>query len=87
MAATAKTSEGMKTVDESDVGISCFISQLPGFRGILKQRLLDQKLSDRVLFLLNNDFCICLALKFTLLVNKWIKRFNLYENLKLFGYN
>ncbi|CAN6981524.1 unnamed protein product [Brassica oleracea var. botrytis] len=39
MAASAKTSEGMKTVDESDVGISCFISQLPGFRGILKQRL------------------------------------------------
>ncbi|KAG5405404.1 hypothetical protein IGI04_011523 [Brassica rapa subsp. trilocularis] len=41
MAATAKTSEGMKTVDESDVGISCFISQLPGFRGILKQRYAD----------------------------------------------
>ncbi|KAH0933844.1 hypothetical protein HID58_010961 [Brassica napus] len=40
MAATAKTSEGM-TVDESDVGISCFISQLPGFRGILKQRYAD----------------------------------------------
>ncbi|KAG2316175.1 hypothetical protein Bca52824_019297 [Brassica carinata] len=41
MAATAKTSEGMKTVDESDVGISCFISPLPGFRGILKQRYAD----------------------------------------------
>uniref|UniRef100_A0A0D3B9P7 TRUD domain-containing protein n=2 Tax=Brassica oleracea var. oleracea TaxID=109376 RepID=A0A0D3B9P7_BRAOL len=41
MAASAKTSEGMKTVDESDVGISCFISQLPGFRGILKQRYAD----------------------------------------------
>ncbi|CAL9219613.1 unnamed protein product [Arabidopsis halleri] len=38
MATTAKTVEGMKTVDEADVGISCFISQLPGFRGILKQR-------------------------------------------------
>lgn len=38
MATTAKTFEGMKTVDEADVGISCFISQLPGFRGILKQR-------------------------------------------------
>jgi tRNA pseudouridine13 synthase len=31
----------MKTVDEADVGISCFISQLPGFRGILKQRYAD----------------------------------------------
>ncbi|CAH8361602.1 unnamed protein product [Eruca vesicaria subsp. sativa] len=41
MAASAKTFEGMKTVDESDVGISCFISQLPGFRGILKQRYAD----------------------------------------------
>ncbi|KAJ4898513.1 Pseudouridine synthase family protein [Raphanus sativus] len=41
MAAAAKTSEGTKTVDESDVGISCFISQLPGFRGILKQRYAD----------------------------------------------
>lgn len=30
--------ETMNFVDESDVGISCFISQLPGFRGILKQR-------------------------------------------------
>ncbi|KAL1211648.1 hypothetical protein V5N11_023649 [Cardamine amara subsp. amara] len=41
MATTAKTFEGMKTVDEADVGISCFISQLPGFRGILKQRYAD----------------------------------------------
>ncbi|CAA7041194.1 unnamed protein product [Microthlaspi erraticum] len=41
MATTAKISEGMKTVDETDVGISCFISQLPGFRGILKQRYAD----------------------------------------------
>ncbi|KAM7508502.1 hypothetical protein LguiA_018955 [Lonicera macranthoides] len=31
----------MNTVDESDVGISCYISQLPGFRGILKQRYSD----------------------------------------------
>ncbi|KAG9151801.1 hypothetical protein Leryth_002073 [Lithospermum erythrorhizon] len=28
-------------VEESDVGISCFISTLPGFRGILKQRYSD----------------------------------------------
>ncbi|XP_010463968.1 PREDICTED: multisubstrate pseudouridine synthase 7-like [Camelina sativa] len=41
MATTAKSVEGMKTVDEADVGISCFISQLPGFRGILKQRYAD----------------------------------------------
>ncbi|KAJ9185855.1 hypothetical protein P3X46_005442 [Hevea brasiliensis] len=34
--ATAKT-----TTDESDVGILCYISQLPGFRGILKQRYSD----------------------------------------------
>uniref|UniRef100_A0A2P2LGW6 Multisubstrate pseudouridine synthase 7 isoform X1 n=1 Tax=Rhizophora mucronata TaxID=61149 RepID=A0A2P2LGW6_RHIMU len=27
-----------KTVEESDVGIFCYISQFPGFRGILKQR-------------------------------------------------
>ncbi|KAG8648140.1 hypothetical protein MANES_09G154600v8 [Manihot esculenta] len=33
---TAKT-----TTDESDVGIFCYISQLPGFRGILKQRYSD----------------------------------------------
>ncbi|TKY61401.1 Multisubstrate pseudouridine synthase 7 [Spatholobus suberectus] len=31
----------MKTVEEHDVGISCFISDLPGFRGILKQRYSD----------------------------------------------
>ncbi|KAJ7973462.1 Pseudouridine synthase family protein [Quillaja saponaria] len=31
----------MKTVDESDVGIFCYISNLPGFRGILKQRYSD----------------------------------------------
>ncbi|XP_069144642.1 multisubstrate pseudouridine synthase 7 isoform X2 [Solanum lycopersicum] len=31
----------MKTMDESDVGISCYISNLPGFRGILKQRYSD----------------------------------------------
>ncbi|XP_074328781.1 multisubstrate pseudouridine synthase 7-like [Apium graveolens] len=33
--------ETMNCVDESDVGITCFISQLPGFRGILKQRYAD----------------------------------------------
>ena len=27
-----------KNIDESDVGILCYISQVPGFRGILKQR-------------------------------------------------
>ncbi|XP_050225541.1 multisubstrate pseudouridine synthase 7 [Mercurialis annua] len=31
----------MTTIDESDVGISCYISKLPGFRGILKQRYSD----------------------------------------------
>ncbi|ESQ49598.1 hypothetical protein EUTSA_v10022286mg, partial [Eutrema salsugineum] len=41
MATTANPLESKKTVDESDVGISCFISQLPGFRGILKQRYAD----------------------------------------------
>ncbi|XP_068340682.1 multisubstrate pseudouridine synthase 7-like isoform X2 [Pyrus communis] len=30
-----------KTTEESDVGIVCYISQLPGFRGILKQRYSD----------------------------------------------
>lgn len=30
---------------------------------------------------------MCLALKFTFFVNKWIQRFNLYEIFKLFGYN
>ncbi|KAL1828255.1 hypothetical protein DCAR_0207453 [Daucus carota subsp. sativus] len=33
--------ETMNFVDEADVGITCFISQLPGFRGILKQRYAD----------------------------------------------
>ncbi|KAG7630051.1 Pseudouridine synthase TruD [Arabidopsis suecica] len=41
IATIATNFEGMKTVDEADVGISCFISQLPGFRGILKQRYAD----------------------------------------------
>ncbi|XP_010550930.1 PREDICTED: multisubstrate pseudouridine synthase 7 [Tarenaya hassleriana] len=41
MATTAKSLDSMKNVEESDVGISCFISQLPGFRGILKQRYSD----------------------------------------------
>ncbi|KAK5786293.1 uncharacterized protein LOC108473476 [Gossypium arboreum] len=31
----------MTTITESDVGILCFISNLPGFRGILKQRYSD----------------------------------------------
>lgn len=31
----------MTSVEESDVGILCYISQLPGFRGILKQRYSD----------------------------------------------
>ncbi|KAH1083475.1 hypothetical protein J1N35_023236 [Gossypium stocksii] len=31
----------MTTITESDVGILCFISSLPGFRGILKQRYSD----------------------------------------------
>lgn len=31
----------MKTPEESDVGIACYISDLPGFRGILKQRYAD----------------------------------------------
>ncbi|CAH1427926.1 unnamed protein product [Lactuca virosa] len=32
-------SAAMKSpLEESDVGISCYISPLPGFRGILKQR-------------------------------------------------
>ncbi|XP_048136493.1 multisubstrate pseudouridine synthase 7 isoform X2 [Rhodamnia argentea] len=31
----------MKTPEESDVGIACYISNLPGFRGILKQRYSD----------------------------------------------
>ncbi|WOK99434.1 multisubstrate pseudouridine synthase 7 [Canna indica] len=30
-----------KSLDESDAGISCFVSSLPGFRGILKQRFTD----------------------------------------------
>ncbi|KAF3454342.1 hypothetical protein FNV43_RR04789 [Rhamnella rubrinervis] len=36
-----KTLMVMKTLDEQDVGIFCYISQLPGFRGILKQRYSD----------------------------------------------
>ncbi|KAJ4969364.1 hypothetical protein NE237_016065 [Protea cynaroides] len=31
----------MKNVEEADVGISCYISQLPGFCGVLKQRYSD----------------------------------------------
>ncbi|XP_043718113.1 multisubstrate pseudouridine synthase 7 [Telopea speciosissima] len=31
----------MKTAEEADVGINCYISQLPGFRGVLKQRYSD----------------------------------------------
>ena len=34
-----KSQISMKTLDESDVGIFCYISHLPGFRGVLKQRL------------------------------------------------
>ncbi|XP_059652720.1 multisubstrate pseudouridine synthase 7 isoform X2 [Cornus florida] len=36
-----ETLEIMNSVDESDVGIFCYISQLPGFRGVLKQRYSD----------------------------------------------
>ncbi|KAE8010054.1 hypothetical protein FH972_006452 [Carpinus fangiana] len=38
---SSKNVMASKTVDESDVGISCYISKLPGFRGILKQRYSD----------------------------------------------
>uniref|UniRef100_A0A803PZ05 TRUD domain-containing protein n=2 Tax=Cannabis sativa TaxID=3483 RepID=A0A803PZ05_CANSA len=31
----------MKNLDESDVGVFCYISNLPGFRGVLKQRYSD----------------------------------------------
>lgn len=31
----------MKSIEEADVGILCYISQLPGFRGVLKQRYSD----------------------------------------------
>lgn len=31
----------MKTLDEAEVGIFCYISQLPGFSGVLKQRYSD----------------------------------------------
>ncbi|KAL6008070.1 hypothetical protein ACLOJK_033576 [Asimina triloba] len=31
----------MKTLDESDLGILCYISKLPGFRGVLKHRYSD----------------------------------------------
>ncbi|CAI0384143.1 unnamed protein product [Linum tenue] len=31
----------MSTIDEADVGILCYISKTPGFRGILKQRYAD----------------------------------------------
>ncbi|KAK3200613.1 hypothetical protein Dsin_024028 [Dipteronia sinensis] len=37
----ATTTSLMTSVDESDVGISCYISNLPGFRGVLKQRYSD----------------------------------------------
>ncbi|XP_072952200.1 multisubstrate pseudouridine synthase 7 [Typha angustifolia] len=37
----SKTLAMAKTLDESDVGISCFVSSLPGFRGVLKQRYSD----------------------------------------------
>lgn len=41
IATSIKTLTAMTTIEESDVGISCFISQLPGFRGVLKQRYSD----------------------------------------------
>ncbi|OAY78955.1 Multisubstrate pseudouridine synthase 7 [Ananas comosus] len=36
-----KTLAMAKTLDESHVGISCYVSSLPGFRGVLKQRYAD----------------------------------------------
>ncbi|XP_021742225.1 multisubstrate pseudouridine synthase 7-like [Chenopodium quinoa] len=38
---TSITKPPLKSVDEPDVGILCYISHLPGFRGILKQRYSD----------------------------------------------
>ena len=37
--ARSQTRAMAKTLDESDVGITCYVSSLPGFRGVLKQRL------------------------------------------------
>ncbi|KAI3875171.1 hypothetical protein MKX03_032975, partial [Papaver bracteatum] len=36
-----KTETLIMPLDETDVGIHCYISQLPGFRGVLKQRFAD----------------------------------------------
>ncbi|XP_026449914.1 multisubstrate pseudouridine synthase 7-like [Papaver somniferum] len=36
-----KTETLIMPLDETDVGIHCYISQLPGFRGVLKQRYAD----------------------------------------------
>ncbi|PON73871.1 Pseudouridine synthase [Parasponia andersonii] len=41
IARSPKPQMAMKTLDESDVGIFCYISHLPGFRGVLKQRYSD----------------------------------------------
>ncbi|XP_062084512.1 multisubstrate pseudouridine synthase 7 [Humulus lupulus] len=39
--ASSKPQITMKNLDESDVGVFCYISNLPGFRGVLKQRYSD----------------------------------------------
>ncbi|KAF4374394.1 hypothetical protein G4B88_026281 [Cannabis sativa] len=39
--ASPKPQITMKNLDESDVGVFCYISNLPGFRGVLKQRYSD----------------------------------------------
>ncbi|ONK74350.1 uncharacterized protein A4U43_C03F5330 [Asparagus officinalis] len=38
---SSRTLAMAKTLDESDVGISCYVSSLPGLRGVLKQRYAD----------------------------------------------
>ena len=53
----------MKTLDESDVGILCYISQLPGFRGVLKQRSLSH------LHLVFSSFNLSLDSGFSLIVS------------------
>jgi len=68
----------MKTVEEDEVGISCFISDLPGFRGVLKQRSFHfphNSLLPSSLHLLDSDVCVLKCIIQQSLVNvdfSWI---------------
>lgn len=49
-----------KSLDEADVGILCYVSSLPGFRGVLKQRYPESPSNRLISFFFPDDCLLCI---------------------------